>query len=211
MARAFPLADPAGRVYLYACGRCHHVAHGGERLVELDGPDASLVASSRLLAERCCTCERCGTEVGRPELFEPRVCATCRPTYDSEKAAREARFAARAAEMQVAFDAALTSALDRDVALHLLNVMRDISEDHWCASWMGGLEHELWRMLVNGSDGTYGMGELSTEEIDDLRRLHEKAGGWWYWHDEKAEPGLDPLEFGPRFVSTDRWKEISAS
>src|SRR5688500_8967224 len=40
-------------------------------------------------------------------------------------------------------------------ATGLLALMTGISEECWCASWMSGIEYELWQARENGPEGTY--------------------------------------------------------
>lgn len=59
-----PLSAPDGRIYAYACGRCHHVG-GGSSLIgthDADGPHKRLTASSLRDAEGCCLCD-CGAMI----------------------------------------------------------------------------------------------------------------------------------------------------
>jgi hypothetical protein len=68
--------------------------------------------------------------------------------------------------------------------------MSDISEDHYAAGWMSGLQYDLWQML-RGGPRYYGMGSVSEADVTELRRLSEDAGGW---HD------------GNRLVPLDEWR-----
>lgn len=56
-------------------------------------------------------------------------------------------------------------------------LMSDISEEHYCAGWNGGLEFDLWA-IVRGGNPNYGMGDVSPENIQELRQLSEDCGGW---------------------------------
>ncbi len=71
----------------------------------------------------------------------------------------------------------------------LRDLMRDISEDHWAAGWLSGLEFSLWRMVENGSR-TFGMGIVPQYKVDALKKLSDECGGWWIWRD-----GADGEEF----------------
>ena len=65
----------------------------------------------------------------------------------------------------------------REYAKRLLRqLMEDISEDHYCAGWMMNLELNLWRMVEGGPRG-YGMGDVSEEQVEQLRQLSKDAGG----------------------------------
>lgn len=60
--------------------------------------------------------------------------------------------------------------------------MSDISEDHYCAQWLVDLEYTLWSMVQGGSR-QFGFGEVSEDNIKDLKYLSERIGGWIYWND----------------------------
>jgi hypothetical protein len=84
-------------------------------------------------------------------------------------------------------------------ALDLLSLMRDISQRCWSAGWLVGLEFSLWNMVVANAGQRYGDGEITVDQIIDLRSLHEVCDGWWYWDEELGEE---------RFVSTEQWMRI---
>lgn len=87
--------------------------------------------------------------------------------------------------------------------------MSDISEDHYCAGWMSGNEYRLWNAMTDPDDDrAYGMGKISDWEVTRLRELHNAAGGWWYWHDDCLEPELHHDHWGPRFLTTEEWKQF---
>jgi hypothetical protein len=70
--------------------------------------------------------------------------------------------------------------LDQDAAEALLKLMADISEEHYAAGWMQGLEDCLW-WIAHGGDPRYGTHDVASERIVALRELSERAGGWWFW------------------------------
>ena len=65
----------------------------------------------------------------------------------------------------------------------LLRVMRDLSEEHYCAGWIIGLEHYLWTLALR----------QNTEERQILLYCAEACGGWWMWDDERGENVFVPL------------------
>ena len=95
---------------------------------------------------------------------------------------------------RVVQQAALRVALDESAACQLAGLISEISEDHFSAGWLHGLEFTLWNML-HGDDRRFGMGKVSQENIDRLRHLHEKCGGWWRWDETHGE----------MFVATADW------
>jgi hypothetical protein len=83
----------------------------------------------------------------------------------------------------------------------LYQLMSDISEDCYCASWLIGNERHLWRAITDPNDDhRYGMGEISEEDIARLRLLSQQVNGWWVWEDD-----------GPDFISLDEWKRRLAA
>jgi len=68
--------------------------------------------------------------------------------------------------------------------LLLLRTMQELSEEHYAAGWIIGLEHYLWHMVQNKS---------GTEEGQILQFLAEAAGGWWMWDDSREAPVFVPL------------------
>jgi hypothetical protein len=82
----------------------------------------------------------------------------------------------------------------------LADAMSAISEAAYSASWMTGLEFALWSLLISG-EPRYGRASLKKEELEGLRRLSEKCGGWIIFDDEKEEV----------FVPLADWKRIVAA
>lgn len=95
------------------------------------------------------------------------------------------------------FDAALAKAADRDAAKVLHDLMSKISEDYYFAGWLNDLEFSLWSM-IRGGDRRFGFGEVTDGEVAELKRLHEKTGGWWRYEERVGEV----------FVPTAEWIEI---
>ena len=92
----------------------------------------------------------------------------------------------------------LRDATDEQRALYAY--MSDLSERCWCAGWIDGNEAACWEAVMHG--GTrYGLGLITSDEAAELKRLSDKAGGWWHW------PGGSRR---PQFVSLDEWRSIYA-
>lgn len=82
----------------------------------------------------------------------------------------------------------------------LADAMRAVSEAGYSASWMADLEFALWSLMTSG--GTrYGHATLKKEELEGLRKLSEKCGGWIVFDDAKEE----------QFVSMAEWKRMFAA
>lgn len=62
--------------------------------------------------------------------------------------------------------------------------MRQMSEEHYAAGWIIGLEHYLWHMATT---------KPNTEEGQILLFLAECGGGWWAWDDTYGAPVFVPL------------------
>ena len=80
----------------------------------------------------------------------------------------------------------------------LLRMMRDISEDCWCAGWLTDLEFTLWNAVTTGKMGS-GWGVVEERDLLRMKYLHELTGGWWIWASGEQRE---------RFVTTDEWLRI---
>lgn len=83
----------------------------------------------------------------------------------------------------------------------LLDKMREYSQDGFCASWMQGLEFELWQ-LATSSSPTESSG-FSPEFYQQLHQLTVIADGWWRWETTSDSSGV-----GPVFVSLGTWQKV---
>jgi len=63
----------------------------------------------------------------------------------------------------------------------LLKLMSGISEERWCAGWYHNLEYILWDAVTGRREDI-----CSPEEIEQLKYLSGKCGGWIIW-DEQAK------------------------
>lgn len=83
----------------------------------------------------------------------------------------------------------------RRAALNLYRLMRELSEGHWHAGWIIGLEDRLW-------DVATGVRHLPGEYTapSRLRRLARDCGCWW------VGGGLD----APRLVPLAEWEQMRA-
>lgn len=200
-----PLLSPAGIPYAYVCGTCQHIPTIGRQMCRLTPEMIAETAEDYLRqAESCCACYTCKAPIPEDNSYEDR-CQACREKQEAEDAPRRAEYEAA----QVAFDIngleSLARSPDPVAAEALLDLMSNISEDYNCAGWLDGLEFILWEML-QGCPRHFGMGEVTEEELAQLRTLHEKCGGWWiYRHDEKT------LASGEVYVSLDEWLQILAT
>jgi hypothetical protein len=206
----------------YCCGSCFHFHGAGYSYGSYrEWPDEREVAFAREQAERCCQCHYCDAPVTQADKERdhndrdaPSLRQCCSGCYEPERAqalAWAARCKAAADAETVLHDAALALALDRDAAVLLEERMSAISEKYFCAGWLNGLEHDLWPMLQGGSRD-FGLGEVTEAEVDDLRRLHARAGGWWAWFEGSAEhatPDHGNLGGGVRFVPTAAWLDMA--
>jgi hypothetical protein len=187
--QSIPLYDADGRLFVYACPRCLHVS-----APTIGGEFDDRIADSKRGANQCCRCRTCGVQV---PPFGRNLCDGCDAKETADFQARMAESEPEREASAARREAALSKALDQDAAALLRMQMSDISEDYYCSGWVYGLEYELWLMLSGGDRG-FGLGELSESEVDELRRLSEKAGGWWRWDKED----------GKIFVTLEEWQTI---
>jgi hypothetical protein len=92
----------------------------------------------------------------------------------------------------------------------LRELMSEISEDQYCAGWMDSLEFALWKFIQGEIvDREYGMGKIKASTLKRLKKLAEKAGGWWtyFLNDEYSRP-RSPDYSGPAFVPLVDWIEF---
>lgn len=82
----------------------------------------------------------------------------------------------------------MLSELDNDQRA-LAEYMSEISEEAFSASWMEGLEFELWRAISSGPK-VYGRLQLNESHIERLVALSNKCSGWIYWHPSNEETYL---------------------
>ena len=188
------------RVYAYACGRCGTVPGVGSFLgydpAEKDKRIAQHAEDYLAKAKECCACSDCGAELA-DETY-----GRCGPCEEKDKAQRDARAAKLVArdDARALRNKETIAAVggDANVAAVLRECMSDLSEDCWCAEWLSGCEVALWEMAQKPDvDHEWGDGTVSAEDTEDLRRLSDKARGWWRWDDDAG---------GPVFVPLDAWK-----
>lgn len=80
------------------------------------------------------------------------------------------------------------------------DLMSDISEEHYSAGWLIGLEFSLWRIVIGGPDvdRDFGMFAVEPEVVDRLRAPSDACGGWIAWSE-------DPVD-GAVFVPLAEWE-----
>ena len=173
------------RTYAWACGRCHKVRAVGEYLGYPTDPtehakrDSDRAKSYMLAAESCCRCQECECELAPGTTFGR--CPPCEAKEDERVAKVTAEHRAESDARDAHNTAAIAAAGgDPDAAERLRSLMSDLSEDCWCAEWLDGCETALWAFVTEGP-GEWGMGAVDQRDVDELRRLSDKAGGWWVW------------------------------
>lgn len=194
-----PLMDPGGRVFTYACSLCFNYPTfemvGGP---EDQPPDAEYLEARREDAASCCTCSRCGAPAPPSNRHSFHTCHACGPGIEAEGAARRAAADAKDAELAALNEKSLTSCPDPNAARELLQLMSDLSEEAYCASWMTGIEFQLWEML-HGGERAYGNSVITLAELGQVRDLSGRCDGWWMWHE-----GLD----GEIFIRLEPWRLV---
>lgn len=88
----------------------------------------------------------------------------------------------------------LENCADETSAYRLRNLMTDLSEDHYCAGWLIGLEYMLFGAAY--ADDEFGSG-LTFSEKRDLILYSQDCQGWWIWKHQKRT-----------FVPFDEWLEM---
>lgn len=62
----------------------------------------------------------------------------------------------------------------------LRQLMSEISEDHYCAGWLSGLEQDLWaRAFLGDADKLFGLKVVEALQLEKLRVLAHATDSWW--------------------------------
>ncbi len=81
----------------------------------------------------------------------------------------------------------------------LRKVMSGISEECWCAGWLRNLEYMLWDAVMGKREGI-----CSVEEIEQLKYLSEKCGGWIIWDEQAKDERFVPMQEWLRLYEAER-------
>ena len=84
-----------------------------------------------------------------------------------------------------------------DDQIALMNKMSELSEFYYSAGWVSDLEYSLWRVL-QGETSAFAGGNLQASEIQALRDLSDKCGGWIIWK-------IDKYLLGEVFIPMNEW------
>lgn len=79
-----------------------------------------------------------------------------------------------------------------DLQWDLYDRMSAISEDCFCAGWIGGNEYDIWNALQHG-DHSPAHRRMAPRLLRLCRKLTTEINGWIYWAD------------GPRFAPMPQW------
>ena len=74
----------------------------------------------------------------------------------------------------------------------LYNFMSDISEECWCAGWLGGNEYDIWQVLHHG-ESPLANRHPNPRLLRLCQALSVEIGGWIIWTDS------------PQFVPMPQW------
>jgi hypothetical protein len=88
----------------------------------------------------------------------------------------------------------------------LADVMSEISEYCWFASWLIGTEYRLWHFMTNPDDvEEWGNYPIPAEQREQLRALSTSIGGWIVWREsDEGETFLSFAEWQPVY---DAWRK----
>ena len=84
----------------------------------------------------------------------------------------------------------------------LAELMEELSEEAFCATWMSSLEVALWEMVL-GRRRRFGRLEISAEQLDRLRALAAACGGWIVYDMQRGETFVLRAEWERRFSDED--------
>lgn len=83
----------------------------------------------------------------------------------------------------------------------LFEFMSDLSEEAWCAGWMSENEYWLWAIVV-GNAVEWGRLDIAVSQVDRLRALSRRVGGWIEYVGDDTIPRE---QWGERFVPMNDW------
>lgn len=84
----------------------------------------------------------------------------------------------------------------------LAELMSEISEDHYCAGWLGDLEYSLWSIVTGASANMFGFGPIEWWKIKRLKALSAATGGWIELQRPAEHETFVPLDaWLPRFAA----------
>lgn len=104
-------------------------------------------------------------------------------------------------------EAMFTGDAAEGAALGLLTLMTGLSEEHYSAGWLIGLERSLWRIAHEAdadADRRFGQGTITDRQVTLLRLLSEEAGGWWHWPKLASEPAFITLADWGRLLAPNK-------
>lgn len=82
----------------------------------------------------------------------------------------------------------------------LADLMSDISERCYHAGWENNLEYVLWDAVING-ERKFGQDIITSEDIERLKLLSERAGCWIINDDVKEETAISLSDWKVRYES----------
>ena len=116
-------------------------------------------------------------------------------TWSEQRARHLQRLEAEAAQpSELPSEPAASSAKSLSpAAIDLRLAMSAISEDCYCAGWLISLEYQLWSAVMNGPVAA-GCWNVTQSDIDRLRLLARRCGGWIVWDETQLNEAWLPIE-----------------
>jgi len=70
----------------------------------------------------------------------------------------------------------MKDSIRRSLRKRLLSLMREISEDHYCAGWTSGLEYSLWQAVLQYPQPyEFGLSPIEEEKVVELKDLEHRS------------------------------------
>lgn len=82
-------------------------------------------------------------------------------------------------------------------ALH--DFMYSISEEHYKAGWLIGLEYNLWEFVTAGTGYFLRQNRITERQRIIVLLLAHECNGWWIFDEDKP---------GKRFISLPKWEAM---
>ena len=89
----------------------------------------------------------------------------------------------------------------------LQSYIEDISDDCFCATWLSGIEYELWSIIQGDTPAINLYSTIYQSELDDMKLLSTEINGWVTWGDDDIQPMYISLD--EWLITYNKWKERS--
>lgn len=91
-----------------------------------------------------------------------------------------------------------------DPKQNLLDLMKHLSQAGMCAQWDYNCEFWLWKMAQEGKPVSYGLIDISKQQLLSLKEYAKRADGWWIW--DKKTNDITFIKFANWIQIYEEWR-----